>query len=275
MDTTSSHNLLVAEDDQHLAAPRPSCLLICVNILSCLLPPIIFLPDRQLWAKYLPAWRWIQFLTLSMWPRTWWLAHWLWLYWQKSCHVLNQPGCWQLPIWSEKNVAINQLFANYMSHKVKKALALVMIWVARHLGDEPVLAVGSLSRDKQRSISQLLLSKRQRSCSQQVGGPAESQHCLYLQKFLNSLQSISSAKTMTQKKVQILYSCWCRRKSPDKMTCWEVANWTELLYWGCLTLVSWLLKRSKKPRRRKNALEGGWERDKQDAGCWTFTCSAK
>ena len=71
------------------------------------------------------------------------------------------------------------------------------------------------------------------------------------------------------------YSCWCRRKSPDKMTCWEVANWTELLYWGCLTLVSWLLKRSKKPRRRKNALEGGWERDKQDAGCWTFTWSAK
>ena len=66
-------------------------------------------------------------------------------------------------------MAINQPFANYMSHKVKKALALVMIWVARHLGDEPVLAVGSLSRDKQRSISQLLLSKRQRSCSQQVG----------------------------------------------------------------------------------------------------------
>ena len=46
---------------------------------------------------------------------------------------------------------------------------MVMIWVARHLGDEPVLAVGSLSRDKQRSISQLLLSKRQCSCSQQVG----------------------------------------------------------------------------------------------------------
>ena len=43
-----------------------------------------------------------------------------------------------------KNVAINQPFANYMSHKVKKALALAMIWVARHLGDEPVLAVGSL-----------------------------------------------------------------------------------------------------------------------------------
>ena len=165
-----------------------------------------------------------------------------------------------------KNVAINQPFANYMSHKVKKALALVMIWVARHLGDEPVLAVGSLSRDKQRSISQLLLSKRQCSCSQQVGGPASSQHCLYLQKFLNCIQSISSAKTMTQKKFRF-YSCWCRRKSPDKMTCWEVANWTELLYWGCLTLVSWLLKRSKKPRRRKNAPEGGWERDKQDAGC--------
>ena len=199
MDTASSHNLLVAEDDQHLAAPRPSCLLICVNILSCLLPPIIFLPDRQPWAKYLPAWRWIQFLTLSMWPRTWWLAHWLWLYWQKSCHVLNQLGRWQLPIWSEKIVAINQLFANYMSHKVK------MIWVARHLGDEPVLAVGSLSRDKQRSISQLLLSKRQCSSSQRVGGPAESQHCLYLQKFLNCLQSISSTKTMTQKKVQILF----------------------------------------------------------------------
>ena len=70
---------------------------------------------------------------------------------------------------ARKNVAINQPFANYMSHKVKKALALVMIWVVRHLGDEPVLAVGSLSRDKQRSISQLLLSKRQRSCSQQVG----------------------------------------------------------------------------------------------------------
>ena len=102
-------------------------------------------------------------------------------------------------------MAINQPFANYMSNKVKKALALVMIWVARHLGDEPVLAVGSLSRDKQRSISQLLLSKRQRSCSQQVGGPAESQHCLYLQKFLNCLQSISSAKKMTQKKVQILF----------------------------------------------------------------------
>ena len=72
-------------------------------------------------------------------------------------------------------------------------------------------------------------------------------------------------------KVQI----WCRRKSPDKMTCWEVANWTELLYWGCLKLVSWLLKRSKKPRRRKNALEGRWEGHKQDVGCWTFTCSAK
>ena len=56
-----------------------------------------------------------------------------------------------------------------LSHKVKKALALVMIWLARHLCDEPVLAVGSLSRDKQRSISQLLLSKRQCSCSQQVG----------------------------------------------------------------------------------------------------------
>ena len=67
-------------------------------------------------------------------------------------------------------MAINQPFANYMSHKVKKALALAMIWVARHLGDEPVLAVGSLPRDKQRSISQQqLLSKRQRSCSQQVG----------------------------------------------------------------------------------------------------------
>ena len=37
---------------------------------------------------------------------------------------------------------MNQPFANYMSHKVKKALVLVMIWVARHLGDEPVLAVG-------------------------------------------------------------------------------------------------------------------------------------
>ena len=106
--------------------------------------------------------------------------------------------------WSEKNVAINQPFANYMSHKVKKALALAMIWVARHLGDEPVLAVGSLSRDKQRSISQLLLSKRQCSCSEQVGGPAESQHCLYLQKFLNCIQSMSSAKTMTEK-VQILF----------------------------------------------------------------------
>ena len=43
-----------------------------------------------------------------------------------------------------KKVAINQPIANYMSHKVKKALALAMIWVARHLGDEPVLAVGSL-----------------------------------------------------------------------------------------------------------------------------------
>ena len=64
---------------------------------------------------------------------------------------------------------------------------------------------GSLWRDKQRSISQLLLSKRQRSRSQQVGGPAESQHCLYLRKFLNCLQSISSAKTMTLKKVQILF----------------------------------------------------------------------
>ena len=101
-------------------------------------------------------------------------------------------------------MAINQPFANYMSHKVKKALALVMIWVARHLGDEPVLAVGSLSRDKQRSISQLLLSKRQCSCSQQVGGPAESQHCLYLRNFLNCIQSMSSAKTMTEK-VQILF----------------------------------------------------------------------
>ena len=69
-----------------------------------------------------------------------------------------------------KNVAINQPFANYMSHKVKNPLVLAMIWVARHLGDEPVLAVGSLPRDKQRSISQQqLLSKRQRSCSQQVG----------------------------------------------------------------------------------------------------------
>ena len=96
-------------------------------------------------------------------------------------------------------MAINQLFANYMSHKVK------MIWVARHLGDEPVLAVGSLSRDKQRSISQLLLSKRQCSSSQRVGGPAESQHCLYLRNFLNCIQSMSSAKTMTQKKVQILF----------------------------------------------------------------------
>ena len=37
METTNSHTLLVAEDDQHLSAPRPSCLLICVNILSCLL----------------------------------------------------------------------------------------------------------------------------------------------------------------------------------------------------------------------------------------------
>ena len=59
-----------------------------------------------------------------------------------------------------KNVAINQPFANYMSHKVKKALVLAMIWVARHLGDEPVLAVGSLSRDKQRSISQLLTAQQ-------------------------------------------------------------------------------------------------------------------
>ena len=84
-----------------------------------------------------------------------------------------------------------------------------------------------------------------------------------------SIASSQWARQRRWRKKFRFYLCWCRRKSPDKMTCWEVANWTELLYWGCLTLVSWLLKRSKKPRRRKNALEGGWERDKQDAGCWT------
>ena len=253
--------------------PLPGRLVFWYVWISCLVfcrPPIIFLPDRQPWAKYLPGWRWIQFPTLSMSPRTWWLAHWLWLYWQM--------------VMSWINLVVDSF--QFVPKKCGNQSAFCELYVSQseegsRLGDDLGCASSgwwARARRWQPLTRQAALNFTTADCSANGSVPVVSRWAamrvstVYICKSFSIVSSQNElGKDDDTEKVQI----WCRRKSPDKMTCWEVANWTELLYWGCLKLVSRLLKRSKKPRRRKNALEGRWERDEQDVGCWTFTCSAK
>ena len=145
MKTAGSHNLLVAEDDQHLSAPRPSCLLICVNILSCLLPAADNLFAGQTAVGKISSWLALNSIShLVNVTKDIMACSLIMTLLAKVMSCLESTWSLTASNLFRKNVAINQHFANYMSHKVKKALVLAMIWVARHLGDEPVLAVGSL-----------------------------------------------------------------------------------------------------------------------------------
>lgn len=270
METAGSHNLLVAEDDQHLSAPRPSCLLICVNILSCLLPAA-----DNLFAGQTAVGKISSCLALNS------ISHLVNVTKDMMACSLIMTLLANVMSWLESTWSLTASEKMCQSISLLRIICLTkwrrlsswrwsglrVIWVMSPCSP---LAWQPLTR-------QAALNFTTADCSANGSVPVVSrwatcESALFIFAKVSQLSLVNElGKDDDTEKVQI----WCRRKSPDKMTCWEVANWTELLYWGCLKLVSWLLKRSKKPRRRKNALEGRWERDEQDVGCWTFTCSAK